>query len=127
MLDPTYTRRHFLASTSFVAAAAVIPAAWRWPGADHAPAMLVSAESAPAFDLGPQAVLLDGPRLARLEAMAAALPKVSGEVVLRLDATDDALLDVAAQLAGVNMTRRNELPDGLGIRAHVALAKRNFA
>jgi len=88
--------------------------------------MLVSAERAPLFGLGSQAVLLDGPRIARLEAMAAALPTVASEVVLRLDAADDFLLDVAAQQAGVTVTRRHE-PDRLGIRAHVALTERNFA
>lgn len=89
--------------------------------------MLVSAERAPIFGLGSQAVLLEGPRIARLETMAAALTTVTGEIVLRLDATDDFLLDVAAQQAGVSVIRRKKLPDGLGIRAHVALTERSFA
>lgn len=127
MPDLICTRRGFLGSTSLVAAAVAIPAAWRWAAMGETPTMLVSVERAPLFGLGSQAVLLNGPRITRLETMAAALSTVAGEVVLRLDAADDFLLDVAAQQAGVNVIRQNELPDGFGIRAHVALTERNIA
>jgi hypothetical protein len=89
--------------------------------------MLVSAERAPLFSLGSQSVLLDGPRITRLQTMAATLPKVAGEIVLRLDATDESLLDVAAQQAGVSVKLGAAMPEGFGIRAHVTPLQRNFA
>jgi len=125
--DLTCTRRRFLGSTSLIAAAAAVPAAWHWADTANAPAMLVSAERAPLFRLGSQALLFDGPRLARLEAMAAALPKIAGEVVLRLDPVDDSLLDIAAQQSGMSVVRQHERANTPSIRAHVTPTRRTFA
>ncbi|MBN8830752.1 MAG: hypothetical protein J0G94_09025 [Sphingomonadales bacterium] len=126
MLDLSFTRRQILGSASLLTLATAIPAAFHWSGA-RAPNMLVSAERAPPFGLWSGAVLLDGPRIARLQAMAENLPRFSGEFVLRLDATDDSLLDVAAQQAGVHIRRGAALPDGLGIRAHISSTGRSLA
>ncbi len=126
MLNLSCTRRQFLGTTSLLTLSASVPAAFDWLGA-HPPNMLLSAERAPPFPLSPGAVVLDGARIARLQLMADTLPRFAGEFVLRLDATDDSLLDVAAQQAGVHVRRGEALPDGLGLRAHVSLIGRNFA
>lgn len=89
--------------------------------------MLVSAERTHRFASCKQALVLDGPRIARLQMMADRLPQFADEFILRLDATDDHLLDVAAQQAGVSIKRGAALPHGLGIRAHVIPQQRNFA
>jgi hypothetical protein len=89
--------------------------------------MLVSEERAPLFGVGSRAVLLEGPRIARLQAMTEALPRLHGEVVLRLDATDESLLDVAAQQAGVLISRQSGQPDDQGVRARVTPTGRKFA
>jgi hypothetical protein len=126
VLDLECTRRGFIGSTSLVAAAAALPTALYWSNSGSAK-ILVSAERAPLFSLGSDSVLLDGPRIARLQMMTTTLPKIAGDVVLRLDATDESLLDVAAQQAGVSVKLGAALPDGFGIRAHVTPIQRNFA
>lgn len=127
MLTQPCTRRCFVASTSLIIASVVIPASrLRWSD-ERALTMFVSAERASHFNLATHAVLFDGPRIARMEAMVDSLPKFVGEILLRLDATDDHLLDVAAQQAGVSVKRGAVLPHGLGIRAHVIPQQRNFA
>lgn len=126
MNDLSCTRRRFLGSTSLVAAAAAVPAALYWSNS-ASPAMLVSAERAPLFSLGSQSVLLEGPRIARLQTMVAALPKFSGEVVLRLDAADEPLLDVAAQQAGMSVKLGAAMPEDFGTRALITPIQRKFA
>ncbi len=127
MLTPPCTRRRFIASTSLIMAAAAIPAAgFNWPDRQGL-AIFVSAEHASPFDLARRAIRLEGPRIARLQMMADSLPKLAGEIILRLDATDDHLLDVAAQQAGMSIRRGTALADGLGIHAHVVTQQRNFA
>lgn len=127
MLTPPCTRRRFLASTSLVMAAAAMPVVgFNWPDGPGL-AMFVSAENASPFDLARQAIRLEGPRIARLQMMTESLPKLAGEIILRLDATDDHLLDVAAQQAGMSIRRGATLADGLGIHAHVIPQQRNFA
>ena len=89
--------------------------------------MLVSAERAGMPGLPGNAVVLDGPRIARLQAMADSLPRFRAPFVLRLDPVDDHFLDVAAQQAGVSVQRLGALPGGLGIRARISRQQRNFA
>ncbi len=89
--------------------------------------MLVSAERAPLLGSPSQALVLDGPRVERLQSMAESLSGLSGEIILRLDPVDDQLLDVAAQQARVSIRRGAAAPDGLGILAHVTPHKRNLA
>lgn len=124
--DLTCSRRRFLGSTSLVAAMAAVPI-WHWARQSNSAAMFVSAERAPAFSLGSRAVLLEGPRIARLEKMATTLRNVTGEVILRLDPADEPLLDVAAQQAGVSVMNRVDPVDGIGRRADVVPTRRNFA
>lgn len=100
---------------------------WHWARQSNAAAMFVSAERAPAFGLGSRAVLLEGPRIARLETMAATLRTLTGEVILRLDPADEPLLDVAAQQAGVSVMNRADTADGIGRRADIVPTRRNFA
>lgn len=126
VVDLTCSRRRFLGSTSLVAAMAAVPV-WHWARQSNSAAMFVSAERAPAFSLGSRAVLLEGPRIARLETMATRLRNVTGEVILRLDPADELLLDVAAQQAGVSVMNRVDTADGIGRRANVVPVRRNFA
>lgn len=126
VLSRPISRRRFIASTSVIAAAGAIPAARLWQ-AEGGIALFVSAEHAPLAGLPPRAVLLDGPRIERLQAMAASLPKVAANIVLRLDATDDHLLDIAAQMARVSVKRGAILPGGKGVSARIIPQERKFA
>jgi len=126
MLKLSCSRRNFVGSTSLLALSAAVPTFLR-QSSGQPPNLLMSAERAPPFQLPSGAVVLGGPRIARLQAMAKSLSRSSGQIVLRLDGTDDSLLDVAAQQAGVSIRRGNALPNGLGILAHVTPLSRNFA
>lgn len=131
MLTHPCTRRRFMASASLAAAAGVIATMKFGPYMAGMPddarrAIFISVERAPLADLSPRALLLDGPRIARLQTMAASLPGAAGEVILRLDATDDELLDIAAQQAGVSIRRGAALPDGAGVRAAIIPHQRSF-
>ncbi|MCB5426474.1 hypothetical protein H0274_14510 [Altererythrobacter sp. CC-YST694] len=122
------SRRHFIASTSIIAAAGAVPAARLWQaGATGDAALFVSAEHAPAAGLPANAVVFDGPRIERLQAMAASLSRSAANIVLRLDATDDHLLDIAAQMARVSVRRGAALSGGKGITARVISQERTFA
>lgn len=126
---PTHpcTRRRFLVSASLLAATAVVPLTRFDPAAARAPHLLISAERADASGYGAQALVLDGPRVERLQAMTDSLAKVSGDVILRLDPVDDHLLDIAAQQAGVSIRRGGSAPAGRGIVAQVSSQRRSFA
>jgi hypothetical protein len=126
VLNLSCSRRRFIGSTSLLALSAAVPEIFSPRGA-QTPAILMSQERWFPATFWPNAVLLDGPRISRLQVMAEKLPMFVGEFVLRLDATDDSLLDVAAQLAGVHIRRGAALPDGLGIRARISSIARNFA
>ncbi|OJW71542.1 MAG: hypothetical protein BGO57_16800 [Sphingomonadales bacterium 63-6] len=126
MLSRPISRRHFIASTSLVAAAGAVPAARLWQAGDGA-ALFVSAEHAPKAGLPARVVLLDGPRIERLQAMADGLRKASPNIVLRLDGTDDHLFDIAAQMARVTVKRGAALPGGKGVPARIIPQERKFA
>lgn len=126
MLNLTITRRGFIGTASAAAAVASVPIAGHLAQAGPT-SMILSAERGLPFSLSAGSVVLEGERLARLQTMAKALAKAGNDVVLRLDATDDKLLDIAAQQAGVSVIRGEALPDGLGIRAQVTNFQRNFA
>lgn len=127
VLSRPISRRHFIASTSVVAAAGAIPAVRHWQAGGDGAAHFVSAELAPRTGLPTRAVLLDGPRIERLQAMTEGLRKAAGTIVLRLDATDDHLLDIAAQMARVTVKRDAALPGGKGIAARIIPQERKFA
>lgn len=127
MVHLSCSRRNFLGSTALVAAATAIPSLSYRGSATASRIILVSEDLATVGDTGPQTLLLVGPRIDRLQAMAAALRTLSGEVVLRLDAADDSLLDVAAQQAAVILARGKGMFDRFGTRANVALIQRNTA
>jgi hypothetical protein len=91
------------------------------------PRGFISAERADRFARIGHGVVLDGPRVERLRAMAEALGRVSGEIVLRLDPVDDHLFDIAAQQAGVSVKRGLAAPDGLGTLAYVTPQGRSLA
>lgn len=107
MADLSCSRRGFLGKSSLVAAAAAIPSALYMTRAD-APILIASAERAPAINFGEQVLTLEGDRLARLHAMVGHLGTLTGDIRLRLDATDDALLDVAADMAGVRVQLQHQ-------------------
>lgn len=126
MLTHLCTRRRFMASTSLIIAAGAFPIAkLGWSGTQST-SMLVSAEHAARSGLSSRAVLLDGPRIERLRTMTASLSNGAGEIFLSLDPTDDHLLDIAAEQAGVSIRRGSALPDGKGIRAYVISHQRSL-
>lgn len=102
-----------------------MPIAGRW-SEGQPPSLLVSAERANLSDSTHRAIVLDGPRITRLQVMAESLPKFTGAFVLRLDPADEYLLDVAAQQAGVSVRRLATLPSGTGMQAQVIRQERNF-
>lgn len=131
LTQPCSRRRFVLSTSSLMMTALAVPGAFRWPDKRTSfmfvSPLLVSAERASHSALPPQTLLFEGPRIARLQRMADRLPKLVGDIVLRLDATDDQLLDIAAQTAGVGIERRGGLPLDLGVRARVIPQQRTFA
>src|SRR5688572_9651981 len=121
------TRRCLLVSTSLAMTAGAASVARYRPAPSAAPLAFISAERAD--NIGPlrQALVLEGPRIERLQIMADSLPKISGKVILRLDPVDDQLLDVAAQQMGVSVRRGVATADALGVVGHVVPQQRSFA
>lgn len=81
-------------------------------GDAHAQAMIASAEFAPRFGANASSLVLDGSRLDRLNLLSAKLSAMQGEVLLRLDGTDEYLLDIAAADAGLAVRRGAQISDG---------------
>lgn len=115
---PSFTRRHFLVSSSLLVAAGSVSLG-RIGQSARAPGMIVSSERANGLTPRPRVLVLEGPRVERLQVMTESLAQTSGRVVLRLDPVDDQLIDIAAQQAGVRITRDPMGKQGSGTLADV--------